>query len=436
MSVEIKPRPREQLPSTKFTIKSRDLRPSSRLAMRTYLRAVDVPVMIDSAESCEKKLSLLETIIRTGLDSVLPVRSKRICTTEPPWITSTLKQLIKERQRALSHDNLRVFRYLRNRVNRERKVCRAKYYQAKVEHLKDSKPSVWWREVKKLSCLSSAFVARDSISKPLQQIYATSDESSLANIINEAFLSPMCNFTPLPTDYLCVFTESLSADPVLVVSVDSVYRKLSKLNPTKAQGPDGIPGWLLKENADLLVGAVTDILNCSYREGHLPTSWKEADIMPIPKKKPIQDVNKHLRPISLTPILSKVAEEFVVDGYVKPAVMEKLNTQQFGTVPRSCTTHALISMIHSRVKSTDGNGATTRVVLFDFRKAFDLIDHCILAEKLTNYNIPRTIVCWILDFLMCRKQRVKLSSDCYSRSGELFRRVCHRGQNSAPGCSS
>ena len=76
--------------------------------------------------------------------------------------------------------------------------------------------------------------------------------------------------------------------------------------------------------------------------------------------------------------------------------------------------HALISMIHSWAKSTDGNGSTTRVVLFDFRKAFDLIDLHVLARKLSSYDIPRSILCWIIDFLMDRKQRVKLSRDCFS----------------------
>ena len=53
-------------------------------------------------------------------------------------------------------------------------------------------------------------------------------------------------------------------------------------------------------------------------------------------------------------------------------------------------------------KDTDGNGATTRVVLFDFRKAFDLIDHNILATKLATLNIPHKIECWIIDFLKHR----------------------------------
>ena len=83
-------------------------------------------------------------------------------------------------------------------------------------------------------------------------------------------------------------------------------------------------------------------------------------------------------------------------------------------VPKTSTTHALISMVHSWAKSTDGNGSTTRVVLFDFRKAFDLIDLHVLARKLSSYDIPRSILCWIIDFLMDRKQRVKLSRDCFS----------------------
>ena len=67
---------------------------------------------------------------------------------------------------------------------------------------------------------------------------------------------------------------------------------------------------------------------------------------------------------------------------LKPAVLERIDQAQFGTVPKSCTTHALISMLDTWLKNTDGSGSTTRVTLFDFRKAFDLIDHNILAKKL------------------------------------------------------
>ena len=109
-----------------------------------------------------------------------------------------------------------------------------------------------------------------------------------------------------------------------------------------------------------------------------------------------------------------MSEAYVVDTYVKPAVLENIDPQQFGAVPKSYTTRALISMLHSWLESTDRNGATTRAVLFDFRKAFDLIDHHVLAQKFSSYDFPESIMCWILDFLTNRRQRVKLSCSCVS----------------------
>ena len=191
--------------------------------------------------------------------------------TEPPWITSTLKELIQARQRALSRGDNQQFREIRNLVNGERKACRAKYFiQAKVEHLKESKPSAWWNEIKKLSGCSPAATERSYVTKSLQHLYGRSDDITLAHIINKAFLSPMRSFTPLPADYVILPTNSGTQQPALVVSNESVYKKLMKLNRSKAHGPDGIPGWVLKENADLLAAPIADILNSSYREDRLP----------------------------------------------------------------------------------------------------------------------------------------------------------------------
>ena len=76
MSVELKPKERCELQKAqKSVVKKRDLRPSSRLAFREYLELLDIPNMFDKALSCTEKTSLLETIITTGLDYILPLRS-------------------------------------------------------------------------------------------------------------------------------------------------------------------------------------------------------------------------------------------------------------------------------------------------------------------------------------------------------------------------
>ena len=55
-----------------------------------------------------------------------------------------------------------------------------------------------------------------------------------------------------------------------------------------------------------------------------------------------------------------------------------------------------------------GNSATIRTALFDYRKAFDLINHSILIRKLCMLDVPNSIVHWIIDFLSNRSQRIKL----------------------------
>ena len=218
----------------------------------------------------------------------------------------------------------------------------------------------------------------------------------------------MYDFTPLVTPDVHAHANTCQQDPPRLISEFSVFEKLSALNTNKASGPDGIPSWVLKENADLLATPVADILNSSFLERRLPTLWKKADITPLPKTSPVSDVNKHLRPISLTPIL------YSLFLYIKPAVLVKIDQNQYGTVPNFSTVYALISMLHNWYNDTDGNGSTVRVVLFDFRKASDLIDHAILMAKLSDYELPPWVLDWIADFLTDRKQRVKLAHDCYS----------------------
>ena len=53
--------------------------------------------------------------------------------------------------------------------------------------------------------------------------------------------------------------------------------------------------------------SITAKLNSSFVEQKCPAQWKMANIVPIPK-----DINKHLRLVSLTPALSRIAEEFIV----------------------------------------------------------------------------------------------------------------------------
>ena len=82
---------------------------------------------------------------------------------------------------------------------------------------------------------------------------------------------------------------------------------------------------MLKDYAEFLAQPITDIINASYKEQKLPKTWKLADITPLPKVKQVTDPKKELRPISLTSAVSKIAEDFVVSDYIRPALEKKVD---------------------------------------------------------------------------------------------------------------
>ena len=195
--------------------------------------------------------------------------------------------------------------------------------------------------------------------------------------------------------------------------------ELRRFTCNKATGSDGIPNWLLKEYADILSYPITSVLNRSFAEQRLPTRWKNTDVIPVPKKKPVNDIKNQLRPISLTPSIFKIAEDFVVKFHIGPAVLKVIDPHQFGAIPKSSTEQALISIVDYLLRETDGASAAVRLALFDCRKAFDLIDHYLLVQKLPSLDIPYSVKNWVTDFLTDPNQRVKLSRCCFSDWGPV-----------------
>ena len=115
-----------------------------------------------------------------------------------------------------------------------------------------------------------------------------------------------------------------------------------------------------------------------------------------------------------TPTLSKVTESYVIEKDLKLTLVKSMDPQQYDFLPRSCTTFALLSVVHHWLKSIDGTGSKVRVSLPGYRKAFDLVDHNLLTAKLFSLGVKLSVVNWIIDFLRERFKRVKISSENYS----------------------
>ena len=156
-----------------------------------------------------------------------------------------------------------------------------------------------------------------------------------------------------------------------------------------------------------LATPVASIFNASISQALVPLQWKFADVIPILKTNPVEDLNNAFRPISLT-ATSKILESFYAE-WILDSIYHKLDPRQFGALAGSSSVDALISLLHSLYADTDGNGKNVRVFLLDFSKAFDRINYKILISKMRKLDINESITNWVTDFLSGGKQRVKIS---------------------------
>ncbi len=83
----------------------------------------------------------------------------------------------------------------------------------------------------------------------------------------------------------------------------------------------------------------------------------------------------------------KKLETFVL-WWLWNILREHIITDQYGSTKGCSTTVAPIEMFDSWLKASDNASTQIRIILLDYRKAFDLIDHNIRMAKLMSYVVP------------------------------------------------
>jgi hypothetical protein len=154
---------------------------------------------------------------------------------------------------------------------------------------------------------------------------------------------------------------------------------------------------------------VASIWNSSISDSFIPEVWKSANTCALPKVTNPKNVNKDLRPISLTPILSK-GLEFHIREWFMDFISDDLDKMQYGSRKNCSAVIALAQLVHEWLLAMETSNTIIRILLLDFRKAFDLVDHNILMDKIRETNVPDFLYSWIYSFLDGRKQRVKINN--------------------------
>lgn len=162
---------------------------------------------------------------------------------------------------------------------------------------------------------------------------------------------------------------------------------------------------------------IAHLVNLSITHSFFPTDWKHAIVIPIFKSGDRHVVSNY-RPISLLPVISKVAEKVVINQLTDHinSCNPGLNPVQFGFRKLHSTETAVLHLTE-QIRSVLDKGGVVGAVFLDLSKAFDTVNHDVLGSKLNSFNLSSNTLAWISSYLSNRRQCVKIKGMCSSFLG-------------------
>ena len=368
------------------------------------------------------------SIVLTILDNEIPKKHFKL-STFPNWFSSSLISLILRKKESHKrykeslelNDFIKVnyffseFLKLRKLCKNEMKNCYSNYIHY-VENSLDNQVKKFWDFIRSKNN-TNGYPCR----MHLDNIFA-SDSSSIANLFktffSSVYLHENCVNEPVIDDF--------SSDSLLHsidISLDDILQSISKAKLSYSPGTDGIPSSFLKNTSQSIIYPLHILFCKSIREGKSHIMWKNSTITPIFKSGDRTDI-KNYRPITNINTIPSLLDNIIANKLVKYC-SDKISSKQHGFIMGRSTVSNLAIHTHSIVDAISKHLQYDSIYT-DFKKAFDLVNHSILINKLIKFQVPLNIIKWIKDYLNDRYTSIKIHN-CLS---EAFRIPCGVPQGS------
>ena len=353
--------------------------------------------MIDDLES--QLLGIVERFV--------PMATVRRRMGDSPWFDNECRRAFERKKTAYSQwcrsrsgfdwDQLLLAR-------RNAEVCyaaaKSRYSQRCVAKLDASlSPHRWWQVLKE-----PVFGASSDI-PPLQAPGGCliSDPAGKAELLSSWFDSKQSR-------EIITIPQSCHPEPSFcrfAFRSSEVCRLMKDLDRTGGVDPSGFFPLFFLETASVLAPKISRVFRILLRRGLFPSQWRRADITPIPKGT-ISSLVSGYRPISITPILSKLYERLIsvrLSRFMESSSLFPVH--QFAYRKGLGTCDALLDIVCAGQRVLDSGGEFALIQL-DFSAAFDRVNHSGLLFKLQCVGIGGPILEVFRNFLLDRTQCVKI----------------------------
>lgn len=349
------------------------------------------------------KVCALNSLLLGLFDTIAPIRSFKSKRCSPPWLTQNIREMIRLKNKALkrhkrlnSEQSWSYYKQLKNQVNgaiQREKAAFVNFCVSKSFNMK-----LLWSRLRSL----------DVVSGPSQTVIP--HEYSNPTEINNYFLS-VSKAEKADRDLLNFYTSHCYTNfsrkfKFNLVQEDTISKILNNIK-SNATGPDNINIHMILMCCPFIMPYIVNIINSCLLDSVFPRAWKVSKVLPQPKKSKIAGFSD-LRPISILPTLSKVLEKIMaqqISEHLKEFSI--LPEKQSGFRPGySCTT-AMLDLIDDILRDND-SGSTTALVLLDYSKAFDTLNHELLLTILKYVGFSESAISLLQSFITDRYQYVSL----------------------------
>lgn len=192
--------------------------------------------------------------------------------------------------------------------------------------------------------------------------------------------------------------ESLSVNTLHIsgFSLDDLRNATRAIRPNLTSGPDGIPGFLIRDCFTVLAEPLLHIFNLMFTTCVFPETWKISRGTPLFKSGDKQ-VGENYRIIAIQDNLAKLWEA-CMSSYISFHFKSLVAPEQHGFVKGRSTATNLAS-ITQYIANTLEHRSQVDVIYLDFSKAFDRMNHSLLLSRLRGIGLSENLVALIRSYL-------------------------------------
>ena len=373
--------------------------------------------VIDIFDDANDALDYFFDIFNSVLSTHAPQKQKRVKRQKQPnWINEETLMAMKIRDQFKEAKNNTQYALWRNKVKTLIRKAKAKSYSDSINT--NNSPKHLWQTLLDMtgksthSCTTFIYdeegspildpkVCANTFNNFFTSIHKT---FSTENNINDQSEHPDVNNIK---EHVKVYLEKAPEFSIPFVTETFILKQLQSLKTDKATGLDGLSAKYLKLSAQVISKPLTAILNLSIQSSSYPNALKKAKVTPIFKKGSKADVN--YRPISVLPIINSIFERHISNCLVNYMESNRLlyNHQSGFRKLHSCQT-ALTKIVDNWLHAIN-NSETVGTVFLDLTKAFDLVNHKLLLQKLAAYKFSNNTQLWFQSYLTGPSQQVNIS---------------------------